>query len=44
MKHPLPHRLRKWFHELVCRIDNYRYWRAKGLSPALAWKKADLTL
>lgn len=25
------------------RIRNYRYWRAKGLPMARAWRKADLT-
>lgn len=44
MKHPLLRRLRKRITELRYRIDNYRYWRAKGVPPALAWKKADLTL
>ncbi len=44
MKHRSPlQRIRKQLHELRHRIANYRYWRSKGFSPALAWKKADLT-
>lgn len=43
-KKPLHKRIAKWFNELRYRLRNYRYWRAKGFSPALAWKKADLTL
>lgn len=30
--------------ELRYRIDNFNYWRARGLPIRAAWKKADLTL
>lgn len=36
--------LRRRFHEFGCRIDNFNYWRERGVPIRLAWKKADLTL
>lgn len=32
-------RLAKRLHELRCRIDNTRYWLARGFSLRRAWKK-----
>lgn len=36
--------LRRRFTELVCRFQNFRYWRARGMPFRTAWRKADLTL
>ncbi|WP_294767146.1 hypothetical protein [uncultured Rhodoferax sp.] len=32
------------FDDFCYRVSNYRHYRAKGLAPAHAWKKADITL
>jgi hypothetical protein len=37
-------RLFKRIHELLHRLHNYRYWRAKGIPMVRAWRKSDLTL
>ncbi len=34
----------KRLRELRYRLQNYRYWRARGIPMRRAWAKADLTL
>lgn len=37
-------RIFKRLRELRARIDNFNYWRARGMPVRTAWMKSDLTL